>query len=48
MRKGRSPGPSSCGSVSYLLLSGEQPLPHARIAMMLALLTDRKGQAITY
>lgn len=41
MRKGRSPGPSSFGPVSYLLLSGEQPLPHACIAMMLVLLTDR-------
>lgn len=40
-RKGRSPGPKSCGSVSYLLLSGEQPLPHGRIGMMLILLTDR-------
>lgn len=37
----REPGPKSCGSVSYLLLSGEQPLPHGRIAMMLVLLTDR-------
>lgn len=48
MRKGRSPGPRSCGSVSYLLLSGGQPVPHARIAIMLVLPTDREGQAITY